>query len=259
MGNAAYLAQNQGLDIVNSVIKALDSAGYNNQTKQRVMIQSVDSAVLVKLKESTNYTLVYKVTSSISSILPSAIEEIKKFASAVSISRESVFTPYNYFTSGLTSVVQNITSANLTAYVYDLRNEFTSVYADFFSEPNTQAGAYLKTGLGGLSTGFPATAKAYLNNACYDLENVPLYKQIPVAGWLLSYLLSNPPPASAPYASLTNVTQQALPPVMQKPPNTTAPSSAPPPQPPSSASEILSYSTIFYVCMLLLFSLLLHA
>lgn len=161
--NAAYLAQNERLDIVDSVIKALDSVGYNNQTKQSVMIQSVDSAVLIKLKESVNYTLVYKVSRPIGGILPSAIQEIKKFANAVSVGRESVFTLNEFFTSGLTGVVNNITSANLTAYVYDLRNEFTSIYFDLFSDANTQAGAYLNTGLGGLSTGFPATAKAYLS------------------------------------------------------------------------------------------------
>ncbi|CAN6479085.1 unnamed protein product [Victoria cruziana] len=269
--NAAYLAQNESLDIVDSVIKALDSVGYNNQTKQSVMIQSVDSAVLIKLKESANYTLVYKVAAPISGILPSAIQEIKKFASAVSVGRESVFTLNDFFTSGLTGVVNNITSANLTAYVYDLRNEFTSIYFDLFSDANTQAGAYLSTGLGGLSTGFPATAKAYLNNACYNLKNVPSYEQIPSAGSLLDALLPNLPPSPSLYPSLaaSNVTQQALPPVKQRPPSTTAPSSAPPPQspssvspppqPPSSASHASPYGTAFTAVLLLWFSLLLHA
>ncbi|CAN6479087.1 unnamed protein product [Victoria cruziana] len=258
--NAAFLANSISISVVDIVNKALNDAGYNNQTKQKVMIQSKDSAVLVKMKEETGYKLVYKIDEDIGSIVDSAIEDIKKFAHAVALRKDSIVTSQLSFSSGTTDVIQKLQKANISVYVYPFQNEFTTIPMDFFSDPNAEMNAYIGVGIDGLITDYPGTAKSFLSNACYDLPKRPPYMQSPQPGALLPVLLQSvqlvPPPAAAPKPSLTDsdVVEAPLPPVSPK--VTPTSNGGGPPGPaasprPSNASQI-AISIILYLAMFLL-------
>ncbi|KAF3772376.1 Glycerophosphodiester phosphodiesterase [Nymphaea thermarum] len=259
--NAAYLAKNRSISIVDVVNKALSDAGYNNQTKQNVMIQSKDSAVLVEMKKETSYTLVYKVDEVIGSVVDSAVEDIKKFAHAVALQKGSIIINQLSFSTGSTDVIQKLHKANITAYVYTFRNEFTSIPMDFFSDPNMDMNAFIGVEVDGLITDYPATAKSFMSNACYDLPKRPPYIQSPQPGALLSALLQSVslalPPAEAPMPSLTdsNVVEAPLPPVSPKIAPTSNGGVPPGPGPATSArsgAPQIPISVILYLAMFLL-------
>ncbi|KDO62176.1 hypothetical protein CISIN_1g003550mg [Citrus sinensis] len=106
--NAVYLAEKQGMSVTNSVMEALGNAGYNKQTALKVMIQSTDSSVLMKLREKTSYELVYKVKENIRDALNQTIEDIKKFADSV------VLTMSLYLKRGTSSQTQLWRSTHIT-------------------------------------------------------------------------------------------------------------------------------------------------
>ncbi|XP_031492512.1 glycerophosphodiester phosphodiesterase GDPDL3-like [Nymphaea colorata] len=259
--NAAYLAKNRSISMVDVVNKALSDAGYNNQTKQKVMIQSKDSAVLVEMKKETSYNLVYKVDEVIGSVADSAIEDIKKFAHAVALQKGSIITDQLSFSTGSTDVIQKLHKANISAYVYPFHNEFTSIPMDFFSDPNMDMNAFIGVGVDGLITDYPATAKSFLSNACYDLPIRPPYIRSPQPGALLSVLLQSVnlalPPAEAPTPSLTdsNVVEAPLPPVSPKIAPTSnggMPSGPGPATSARSGAPQIPISVILYLAMFLL-------
>ncbi|XP_058070733.1 glycerophosphodiester phosphodiesterase GDPDL4-like isoform X2 [Magnolia sinica] len=86
--NAAYLAEKQGLGVTDAVFSALKHAGYDNQAALEVTIQSTDSAVLKKLKQQTDFKLMYMVDESIRDALNSSLKAIKQFADSVAINKE---------------------------------------------------------------------------------------------------------------------------------------------------------------------------
>jgi len=151
-----------GFDMVDTVIKTLGDAGYNNQTAQKVMIQSTNSSVLEKFKQQTKYDLVYMINEEVRDAAPSSLTDIKKFASAVSVDTGSVFPESHHFTMYKTNLVQTLQNAGLSVYVYTLMNEFASQAYDFFSDPTVQINWYVTAaGVDGLITEFPATARRY--------------------------------------------------------------------------------------------------
>lgn len=162
MQNAAYLAANQGLGVTDVVLDTLSKAGFNNQTGKKVMIRSSDSAVLSKFKSSSNYELVYLINEDVGGILNSTIMEIKKFASSVVISKESVYPTDKFFLTTDTTLVPTLQAFNLSVYVQTFQNEFVSQPWDFFSDPyveiNNHVDYYL---VDGVITDFPATAAKY--------------------------------------------------------------------------------------------------
>ncbi|KAK1404995.1 Glycerophosphodiester phosphodiesterase [Heracleum sosnowskyi] len=81
---ASFLAE-QGLDVTDAVLDALSKNGYDNQKVKRVMIQSSDSAVLIKIKEKRNFEFVYEVDEIIRDVLNSTMLDIKKLADSVVI------------------------------------------------------------------------------------------------------------------------------------------------------------------------------
>ena len=148
--------------MVDTVIKTLGDAGYNNQTAQKVMIQSTNSSVLEKFKQQTKYDLVYMINEVVRDAAPSSLTDIKKFASAVSVDTGSVFPESHHFTMYKTNLVQTLQNAGLSVYVYTLMNEFASQAYDFFSDPTKQINWYVTAaGVDGLITEFPATARRY--------------------------------------------------------------------------------------------------
>ena len=161
--NASYLAEKQGLGVIDAVVDALSKAGYNNQTRKKVMIQSPNSAVLIELKEGkNNYELVYEVEEDIRDALNSTILDIKKFANSLVISKSSVYSKNIGFLTGATDVVSKMQAFKLPVYVKLFQNEFFSQAWDFFSDAYVELNTYVVgSGIDGVITDFPGTANKY--------------------------------------------------------------------------------------------------
>ncbi|KAI3456855.1 hypothetical protein Pfo_013518 [Paulownia fortunei] len=255
--NAAYLAENQGLGVTDTVLDALSKAGYNNQTAKKIMIKSSDSAVLSKFKSSGNYELVYLVDDDVRDILNSTILEIKKFASSVVISKRSVFPTDEAFLTGETAIVPKLQAFNLPVYVQFFRNEFVSQPWDFFSDAYVEINTHVYyMGIDGVITDYPATAAKFKRNRCLGYKNLPLYMSPVQPGGLIP-LMANLylPPAEAPNPILTenDVVEPPLPPVMERPPTVDAgnTSTAPGPTPPNGQPTAVA-STILTIIAILL-------
>jgi glycerophosphoryl diester phosphodiesterase len=214
--HAAFMAEELGFDVVDSVIKALDVSGYHNQTAQKVMIQSTNSSVLEKFKQQTKYDLVYMVNEDVRDVAASSLDDIKKFAVAVSVDTSSVFPANHQFTTNATNLVQSLQKAGLSVYAYTLMNEFISQPYDFFSDATAQINAYARgIGVNGLITDFPATARRYKSNSCMNMgKKTPNFMAPAHPGDLLQ-IISKPaqPPALAPAPLLTeaDVSEPPLP------------------------------------------------
>ncbi|TYI85327.1 hypothetical protein E1A91_D05G432900v1 [Gossypium mustelinum] len=258
--NAPFLLE-QGFAVTNAVLDALSKAGYGNKTDQKVMIQSSSSSVLMKFKSQTNYDLVYKIDEDIGGAQSSTIDDIKSFASAVVISKDSVFPENSAFITSATNVVPRLKAANLSVYVQTFSNEFTSQAWDFFSDPTVEINSfYLGGGINGVITDFPKTSNRYRRNRCLNrLNQIPGYMS-PVQPGSLYGLITAPylPPAEAPNPFLTeaDVNEPPLPPVAAKAPSTSpngtalAPTS-PNGQPKVAAAAIMQLSTVFLAISLL--------
>ena len=110
--NAVFLVNSLGIDIVDSVTTALSAAGFSNHPTKEVLIQSKDSAVLVKLKQQkTKCKLVYTLPSGIGDASNSSLKDIKQFAEAVVVDSKSVFTLSFDFIIRQNSLVQDLQSA----------------------------------------------------------------------------------------------------------------------------------------------------
>lgn len=167
--NAAYLAEDQGLDVVQAVKDALSKASYDNQVALRVMIQSTNSSVLQKFKDKTNYELVYKVDENIRDAANSAVGDIKKFAHAVVVSKASVFPENNAFLTSDTDTVSKLQSFKLPVYVESFSNEFVSQAWDFFSDATVEINSYVMgASVDGVITDYPKTAARYKSKWIQD-------------------------------------------------------------------------------------------
>ncbi|CAI0373993.1 unnamed protein product [Linum tenue] len=219
--NAAYLMEKQGLAVVDAVETELSKAGYDNQTALKIMIQSTNSSVLMKLKDKIQYELVYQVDETIGSADPSAVSDIKNFAHSVVISKQSVLAENNAFLTRLTDVVTKLQNANLPVYVQTFSNEFVSQPWDFFADINVELNTYiLGTNISGVVTDFPKTPNRYRKNRCLaQRNNTPPYMSIVPAGSLLGFIQEpSLPPAQAPSLPLTesDIAEAPLPPVRNK-------------------------------------------
>ena len=162
--NAAFLAKSLGIDIVDSVNAALNAAGYDNQTAKGVLIQSKDSAVLVKLKQQkTKCKLVYTLPSGIGDVSTSSLEAVKKFADAVVVDKDnSVFTSSHDFIIRQNNLMKDLQSSGLAVYAQVFRNEFVSQPLDFFSDETVEINYYFQSfNLSGIITDFPKTVRRY--------------------------------------------------------------------------------------------------
>ncbi|XP_073029244.1 glycerophosphodiester phosphodiesterase GDPDL3-like [Primulina eburnea] len=213
--NAAYLAEKQGLGVVDSVMDALSKAGYNKETSKKIMIKSSDSAVLLKFKTNTSYELVYLVDEDISDIFNSTISKIKTFASSVVVSKKSVFPSNKGFLTGNTTVVEKLQAFNLLVYVQLFQNEYVSQAWDYFSDAYVEINSHVfSKGINGVITDFPATAARYRTNRCLGYKNVPIYMTPVLPGGLIKLMTSLLPPESRnPILNDSDVVQPPLPPV----------------------------------------------
>lgn len=141
------------------VLGTLRNASFSTQ---KVMIQSTNSSVLTKLKKESNYELIYVVDENIGGADNSSITEIKTFASAVVVSKSSVFTDNAQYLTGMTNVVQMLQAFQLQVFVQIFRNEFVSQAWDFFSDATVEINSYvMAAGIDGVVTEFPGTAARY--------------------------------------------------------------------------------------------------
>ncbi|CAF1761493.1 hypothetical protein Bca4012_044819 [Brassica carinata] len=228
--NAAYLREKQGLDVVKAILDTLTKAGYSNATTttKKVMIQSTNSSVLVDFKKQSRYETVYQVEETIRDILDSAIEDIKKFADAVVVRKNSVFPVSQSFTTGQTNLVERLQRFQLPVYVELFRNEFVSQPWDFLSDATVEINSHVTgAGINGTITEFPLTAARYKRNRCLTRKDLPPYMSpVQPAGLLSIMSPTSLPPAEAPNPVFTDadVTEPPLPPVIAK-----APTSSPGP------------------------------
>jgi glycerophosphoryl diester phosphodiesterase len=221
--NAAYLIEKQQLPVTDAVLNILSKAGYENQSAIDVMIQSSNSAVLMKFKDKTKYKLVYKVDENIRDALNATIQDIKTFADSVVVSKDSVFPDDVLFLKGSTNVVPKLQSAGLPVYVELFSNEFVSQPWDFFSDPNVEINTYVMgMNVSGVITDFPKTSDRYRRNKCLNLnKDTPSYMSPVQPGGLLRLITPEYlPPAEAPNPVLkeADVEESPLPSVTARTP-----------------------------------------
>ncbi|BAF29750.1 Os12g0456700, partial [Oryza sativa Japonica Group] len=173
MKNAAFMAKSLGFDVVDLVTTALSNAGYDNmdpttKNNKEIMIQSKDSAVLVKLKQRlTQCKLVYSLPLKVGDVSDSCVADIKKFADAVIVDRESVFAESKGFIIRKSKVVEDVQSAGLAVYVEVFRNEYVSPPVDFFADGTVEINNYVQlVHVDGFITDFPKTVRRYKMNTC---------------------------------------------------------------------------------------------
>lgn len=160
--HAPYLAENRGLGVIDAVLDVLSKAGYSDQTTLRVMIQSANSSVLTKIKESSNYELVYEVDEEISDAENSTVEDIKSFAHSVVVSKRSVLPINAFFLTTMTNTVAKLHAFNLSVYVKLFRNEYVSQAWDFYSDATVEINTFVMLAdIDGVITDFPRTAATY--------------------------------------------------------------------------------------------------
>ncbi|KAK4753046.1 hypothetical protein SAY87_021844 [Trapa incisa] len=252
--NAAYLAKNQGVSVVQNVLGVLSDAGYNNQTIRKVMIQSTNSSVLKSIKGNGSYELVYEVDETIRDAANSAVDDIKSFAQSVVVSKESVLPTTALYLINATNIttVSKLKLFNLSVYVQLFRNEFVSQAWDFFSDATVEINSFVNGyNIDGVITDFPKTAAAYKRNKCLGLgDKTPPY-MVPIQPGGLLQLIPTPalPPtlAPSPVLNVFDVNEPPLPSVSAEAPSstpgnntTTAPSPSGSSQPNLSVSIFIS-------------------
>ncbi|KAM0942972.1 putative glycerophosphodiester phosphodiesterase [Dioscorea sansibarensis] len=249
LNNAAFLVERLDFDVVDAVIGALNSSGYNNHPNQQVMIQSNSSSVLMKFKQQTKYNLSYMVHESISNADDSSIANIAKFAHSVAVDKKSIF-PINYgYIIGKTQVVERLKSAGLAVYVHVLRNEFVTHAWDYFRDPYVEINSFVKTaGVDGIITDSPRTTKFYRRNTCAKSRGFPKYMESLEVGTLWSLIIPTAlPPAIAPSPVLdaADVLESPLPSASVTTGAKAGPSTSPsPPGAPASSSSSVCLSSV---------------
>ncbi|KAF5469549.1 hypothetical protein F2P56_013613 [Juglans regia] len=255
--NAAYLASKKGLDIVGAVNTALSNATFDKQSTQQVLIQSDDTSVLSKFKNVPTYKRVLLIEEKIGDAPKQLVEEIKKYADAVAITRSSIIQINDFFTTAMTNVVAEFQKANISVYVYVLRNEYITLAFDYFSDPIMEIATFVDgVGVDGIITEYPGTASKYIRSPCTNTDK-PQYNILPAqAGSLLSLVPPEvQPPAAAPLPPLeaSDVVDPPLPPVAKDTaaatPDPATPTVAPSSAPANVTSVCLSLVSIVVLAL----------
>uniref|UniRef100_A0A0D9X5J5 glycerophosphodiester phosphodiesterase n=1 Tax=Leersia perrieri TaxID=77586 RepID=A0A0D9X5J5_9ORYZ len=212
--NAAFMAKSLGFDVADLLTTDFSHAGYKNLTmkNKEVMIQSKDSAVLVKLKQlKTHFKLVYTLPSTVGDATASSIEDIKKFADAAIVDRQSVFVESNGFILRETNLVKDLQSAGLAVYAKVFRNEFISPPQDFLADETVEINTYVQlVHVDGFITDFPKTLRRYKMKTCRSQgDGLPICMKPAQIGFLAELLEADcaggMPPALAPMPVLNSM------------------------------------------------------
>ncbi|KAA8531130.1 hypothetical protein F0562_005839 [Nyssa sinensis] len=210
--------QRRVLGITDAVATALSNATFDKQSSQQVLIQSDDSSVLSKFSNVPTYKRVLSITETFSDAPKQAVEEIKKFADAVILRKNSIIPTSNFFTRPTTSVLEDLHMANLSVYVSVFKNEFVSMAFDYLSDPMAELATFVGGyKVDGIVTEYPATASTYMRSQCAD-PNAKLDYGIVTSqpGDLINLIQPEAlPPAEAPAPALdvSYVVDPPLPPV----------------------------------------------
>ncbi|XP_021276265.1 glycerophosphodiester phosphodiesterase GDPDL7 isoform X2 [Herrania umbratica] len=214
--NAAYLASKKGLDMGDSVTKALGNATFDKQQTQQVLVQSDDTSVLSKFPGVPAYKRLLRIKEEIGDAPKLAVDEIKKYADGVVVGRPSLISTDNGFTQAQTNVLQEMHAGNISVYVFVLRNEFVALPFDFYADPMVELATYVAAlEVDGVITDFPGTSSRYMRSPCVDLNGeiaiIPaepgaLLKQVPP----MALSPANPP---NPPLEVADVVDPPLPPV----------------------------------------------
>ncbi|KAI0502592.1 hypothetical protein KFK09_017546 [Dendrobium nobile] len=207
--NAPYLASKKGLSIVDAVSTALVNASYDKDKTKRVLIQSDDSSVLSAFKKkNTFYEYVLLIPEQVGDAPKPTVDEIKQFANAINVIRSSLMAYDGAFISHYTDVTTEMHKSNISVYVSVLRNEFTTIAYDFFSDPIVEIATFVGgIGVDGLITEYPATARAYLRTPCSNVNAKLSYTILPAEAGGLAGLAAPEalPPAQSPAPPLRPV------------------------------------------------------
>nr|XP_027071624.1 glycerophosphodiester phosphodiesterase GDPDL7-like [Coffea arabica] len=157
--NAAYLASNKGLDIVGAVTTALSNATLDKQSTQKVLIQSDDSSVLSKFQDIKTYQRVLAIDKDISGSTQETAQEVKKYADAVKVFRNSIVLDYPnpvFMSLNYSNLVEVMHAANISVYVGILRNEFQNFLFDYYADPYVELATLTQKGVDGIVTDYPS-------------------------------------------------------------------------------------------------------
>ncbi|VFQ62935.1 unnamed protein product [Cuscuta campestris] len=272
--NVAYLAT-KGRDLIATVTSALNNASFDKQSKQKVMIKSDESSVLLKFKSNPNYEKVLEFKKDFSSVPGNLAAEVSKYADSVAMRRNSLVLEYGdpyYMTRNFTNVVQAMHSANVSVYASNLKNEFQSFLFDYNSDPYQEIATLLSMGVDGLITDFPATAVAFLKSPCSDPKAKLAYTISAIAPGdmfmnSVAPLIPDFDPkqingSSYPALASKDIVPEALPPVANPNASSSAPdssttnTSAPPPPPKDSSSAGFAPTNIIALSLVALAGIL---
>src|SRR5690606_29716121 len=107
---------------------------------------------------------VYKIEEEIGDISDFAIEDIKKFANTVVITKTSVFpsSADDSFVTRKTNFVERLQKSKLLVYVELFQNEFVFQSYDFLADATVEINSYITgVGINGTIPEFPFTAARY--------------------------------------------------------------------------------------------------
>ncbi|KAG0480761.1 hypothetical protein HPP92_011619 [Vanilla planifolia] len=258
--NAAYLASEKGFAVVDAVSSALANASFDKDTTKRVLIQSDDTSVLSAFKKNPNYERVLLITEQVGDAPKRTVDEVKQFANAVNVIRSSLMAYNGAFLSHFTDITSKMQQANVSVYVSVLRNEFTTVAYDFFSDPVMEIASFVGgLGVDGLFTEFPATARAYLRSPCSNLDAKLPYTILPAEPGGITSLAApeSLPPAQSPAPPLepADVVDPPLPPLAkvaatpQEAPADEGEASSQPPRHAVNVAPCLLLVVLSFICL----------
>ncbi|XP_068645018.1 glycerophosphodiester phosphodiesterase GDPDL7-like [Aristolochia californica] len=259
--NAAFLASQKGLDVVDEVEKALSKVGFEKGTTQQVLIQSDDSSVLSKFTSHPTYKRVLYIEDIVGGAAKPVVEEIKKFADAVNLPRGSLATIRDGFLASSTNVAEMMHSANISVYASVFRNEFVALAFDFLSDPIIQISTFVDGfEVDGIVTEFPGTANEYLRSPCFKPAKNTAYAIRPASpGGLLNLLppeVSPPAEPPAPVLAEADIIDPPLPKVADVASN--QPATAPVSLPSGQSANSINLALCLGMLMLSLVSVRYH-